>query len=88
MGIAKLTDPESALINQIGPFSVYALLGGFFGSMVVEMIYYSSNDGSVWRCRSRGLCRQLHKYVSLDFRIARLEADRVYSKAARLCPSI
>jgi len=45
MGVAKLTDPESALINQIGPFAVYALLGGFFGSMVVEMIYYSSNMG-------------------------------------------
>ncbi|MCY4060911.1 MAG: hypothetical protein OXG53_00940 [Chloroflexi bacterium] len=45
MGIAKLTDPESTLVDQIGPFAVYAFLGGFFGSMVVELIYYSSNMG-------------------------------------------
>lgn len=45
MGIARVADSESALVDQIGPFAVYALLGGFFGSMVVEMIYYSSNMG-------------------------------------------
>ncbi len=45
MGIARITDPQSALVDQIGPFAVYAFLGGFFGSMVVELIYYASNMG-------------------------------------------
>ena len=43
MGIAELTSgPDAALVGQIGPFAAYALLGGFIGSIVVEMIYFSS----------------------------------------------
>lgn len=45
MGLAKVADAESALVDQIGPYAVFAFLGGFFGSMVIELIYYSSNMG-------------------------------------------
>lgn len=45
MGIARITDPQSPLVDQVGPYAVYALLGGFFGSMAVELIYYSSSMG-------------------------------------------
>ena len=42
-GIGILISPESDLVDQIMPLAVYAFLGGFFGSMVVEFIYFSAN---------------------------------------------
>ena len=42
MSVVTLENPESDLIEQIGPFVVFMLLAGFFGSMVVEFIHYKA----------------------------------------------
>lgn len=45
VAIAKIFDPETALVNQVMPLSLIVFGAGFFGSMVVELIYYSTNTG-------------------------------------------
>jgi len=42
MSIVTLENPESDIIEQIGPYAVLALFAGLFGSMVVEFIYHSA----------------------------------------------
>ena len=45
VAIAKVFDPATLLVNQLMPVSLYVFGAGFFGLMVVELIYYSSNMG-------------------------------------------
>lgn len=42
MSVVTLENPESDLIEQVGPYVVVLLFAGFFGSMVVEFIYYKA----------------------------------------------
>ncbi len=35
--------PGSDLVNQVMPIALYTLIGGFVGSCVVELIFYSAN---------------------------------------------
>jgi len=42
MSVVTLENPESDMIEKIGPYAVFALFAGFFGSMIVEYIYHSA----------------------------------------------
>ena len=42
ISVATLENPDSDLIDQIGPYVVFAMFAGFFGSLVIEYIYHSA----------------------------------------------
>lgn len=42
MSVVTLENPESNLIEVLGPYVVLTLFAGLFGSLVIEYIYYSA----------------------------------------------
>lgn len=45
VAVAKVFDPETALVDQVMPAAFLVFGVGFFGSRVVDMFYYASNFG-------------------------------------------